>query len=82
LIKHPKIEWATNLYPIHKINVRNPDIKILYKHPYIGRDKAKNLIEYIRVRGGLTPENFAEMRSFDAFEKERLYPYLEFQPTN
>lgn len=79
LMNHPKISWSVPLEHIKKVSLKNPDIKSLYKHPYIGKEKAKNLLEYIKIHGVITETLFKEMQTFTEVEKQLLLPYLNFE---
>lgn len=78
LVNHPKIQIKINTEKIKPISLVNLDISALYKHPYIGKTKAKNLIEFHKVHGALSKHKFETMRSFSDAEKQKLLPYLEF----
>ena len=78
LVYHPKIQIKVNTENIRPISLVSLDISALYKHPYIGKTKAKNLIEFHKVHGALSKHKFETMRSFSEAEKQKLLPYLEF----
>ena len=78
LVTHPKIQIQINTENIKPISLINLDISALYKHPYIGKSKAKNLIEFHKVHGALSKHKFETMRSFSEAEKQKLLPYLKF----
>lgn len=78
LVNHPKIQIKINTEKIKPISLVNLNISALYKHPYIGKTKAKNLIEFHKVHGALSKHKFETMRSFSDAEKQKLLPYLEF----
>lgn len=78
LVYHPKIQIKVNTENIRLISLVSLDISALYKHPYIGKTKAKNLIEFHKVHGALSKYKFETMRSFSEAEKQKLLPYLEF----
>ena len=64
LVYHPKIQIKVNTENIRLISLVSLDISALYKHPYIGKTKAKNLIEFHKVHGALSKHKFETMRSF------------------
>lgn len=81
LWKHPRIDWKINPEDIHKISLRKLDVKRLYSHPYIGKFKALNLLEFHKIHGPITQELFMSMHSLNAQEKRCLAPYLDFAQT-
>jgi hypothetical protein len=54
------------------------NISQLYKHPYLGKTKAKNIMAYHNVHGPLNRAKFESMRSLSVPEKQKLLPYLKF----
>jgi len=78
LIYHPKINWVVNIDKISRISLIKLDIVAMYKHPYIGKTAAKNLIEYHKVHGPISIEKFSQMKSLDSQEKKKLHPYFVF----
>ena len=73
-----RIDWKVDLNAIEKLSLDDLDVKKLYAHPYIGKHKAKNLLEFRKVHGPVTKELFARMLSFDEIDRMRLSPYLDF----
>lgn len=78
IIYNPKINWDVNIEKINQISLIELDIPALYKHPYIGKILAKNLIEFHKVHGPISIEKFLKMKSFDSEEKKKLRPYFYF----
>lgn len=78
IIYNPKINWVVNIDKINRISLIDLNISAMYKHPYIGKTLAKNLIEFHKVHGPISIEKFLEMKSFDSEEKKKLRPYFTF----
>ena len=79
IIEHPKLKWSVNTSSLQLIPLDSINAIQLYRHPYIGKLKAKNLIEYCKVHGNLSVSKFMQMRSLNELEKNRLLPYLKFK---
>ena len=73
-----RIVWKVDLKQIEKLSLDDLNIKKLYAHPYIGKQKAKSLMEFRKVHGPITKELFERMLSFDELDRIRLSPYLAF----
>jgi len=78
IIENPKLNWSVNPSLIQFISLDSIDPKQLYRHPYIGKSKTRNLIEYQKVHGSISRSKFLLMKSLNSKEKERLLPYLKF----
>lgn len=54
------------------------DYKQLYKHPYVGPNKAKILGPFLIQHPKLTHQEWEEMKGITAEEKTKIAPYLHF----
>ena len=70
--------WKVDLNKIKKLSLVELNIRKLYAHPYIGKHKAKNLMEFRKVHGPITQKLFMSMLSFTEIDRIRLNPYLGF----
>lgn len=78
LVFNETIQWAVNTDSLNKISLTELNISQLYKHPYLGKIKAKNLMAYHKVHGPLNRAKFEAMRSLSDPEKQKIVPYLKF----
>lgn len=87
LLEIPKIDtlmatllaetFSTAHEEIKKINT-NPNWTELYKHPYIGPNKAKILHPFFTLHPKLNRETWNQMQGLSPTEKEKIAPYLAF----
>ncbi|MEC8692722.1 MAG: helix-hairpin-helix domain-containing protein [Bacteroidota bacterium] len=73
-----RIIWIVDLNKIKKLSLVELNIRRLYAHPYIGKHKAKNLLEFRKVHGPITQKLFMNMLSFTEIDRVKLKPYLRF----
>lgn len=73
-----RIVWKVDLNKLEKQSLVELDIRKLYTHPYIGKHKAKKLLEFRKVHGPITKELFKHMLSFTEVHRVKLNPYLGF----
>jgi DNA uptake protein ComE-like DNA-binding protein len=73
-----RIVWKVDLNKLEKQSLVELDIRKLYTHPYIGKHKAKILLEFRKVHGPITKELFKHMLSFTEVHRVKLNPYLGF----
>jgi DNA uptake protein ComE-like DNA-binding protein len=63
---------------IRKISINTTDAGTLYRHPYIGPEKAKIILKYRRYqKSPLTLELLAREEVFNEKEIEKIRPYVE-----
>ena len=78
LVFNENIQWEVDTHSLNKISLIELNISQLYKHPYLGKTKAKNIMAYHNVHGPLNRAKFESMRSLSIPEKQKLIPYLKF----
>lgn len=78
LVVNETINWSVGTDSLNRISLVDLNIAQLYKHPYLGKTKAKNLMAYHKVHGPLSRAKFESMRSLSIPEKQKLIPYLKF----
>ncbi|GDX49859.1 hypothetical protein LBMAG26_07180 [Bacteroidota bacterium] len=88
LIEIPKIDTTLIEFLVPKINIdmsplvmlnEKVDYKQLYKHPYIGPNKAKILGPFFTQHPQLTKRIWHDLQGLTAEEKLKLEPYLRFR---
>jgi hypothetical protein len=62
---------------VKKINL-NPNWSELYKHPYVGPNKAKILHPFFTAHPKLNRADWNKMQGLNPLEKEKITPYLHF----
>jgi DNA uptake protein ComE-like DNA-binding protein len=78
LVFNENIQWEVDTHSLNKISLIELNISQLYKHPYLGKTKAKNIMAYHNVHGPLNRAKFESMRSLSVPERQKLLPYLKF----
>lgn len=78
LVESERLEWLIDTGKIDKISLNNLEISRWYQHPYIGKQKAKLLQEYLRVHKQINRHQFESLRSLTSQEKKILMLYLKF----
>lgn len=69
--------WIDSTH-ICKINLNKAEYKDLQKHPYIGAQRAKQLLEYRRIKGNISALTDLEIDNiFTPDELSKMLPYLK-----
>ena len=78
ILDEPQIHWKVNLSKINKLSCGRFDITKWYKHPYIGKEKAKIIQNYIKMHSPMTESKWLKMKALSESEKTIIHPYLHF----
>ena len=71
-----KVDSMPNL---RKININDDSLKVLYKHPYMSYQQAKEVKRYRRMYGRIKDaETLLRINVFTPEEVDKLKPYIEF----
>jgi len=78
ILHEPQIHWKVNLSKINTLSCSRFDIAKWYKHPYIGKEKAKIIQNYIKMHSPMTEIKWFKMKALGDYEKTIIHPYILF----
>jgi hypothetical protein len=79
ILNESQIKWKVNLSKINKLNFGQFDVVKWYKHPYIGKEKAKIIQNYVKLHSPMTESKWLKMKALSESEKTIIHPYLHFE---
>ncbi len=73
-----EIQCQKSSEPMVYLN-ENPTWKMLYKHPYIGPERAKIFFSFCQQYPKMSVDEWNRMQGISAIDKDRIFPYLRLQ---
>ena len=78
LLTDENLVWIIDNSKVQKTAISESNIRILYRHPYIGKDLTKRLLSYKKFHKKLTLDDFNKMQTLSESQRKILPLYLKF----